>query len=165
MILLHREPYTFRWFPALGSGVRYMPHSWHASEDPARPRSATAPGLSTRRVPADLARSYREAGWWTDEKLGELLARGLAAAPETTLAVHTRTRPSTGTVGEVERSARRPAAGLHRRGVGPGEIVAFELPNWMEAAATYWACALLGTTVVPIAPFYGRKELAYILGA
>ncbi|MFD4404990.1 AMP-binding protein [Nocardia sp. NPDC058499] len=142
-----------------------MPHSGHTSEDPARSRSTTAPDLFTRRVPADLARSYREAGWWSDETLGELLARGLAAAPDTTFAVHSRIRPYTGTFGDVERTARRLAAGLHRRGVGPGDIVAFQLPNWMEAAATYWACALLGTTVVPIAHFYGRKELGYILGA
>ena len=141
-----------------------MPHSWRTSEDPARSRSATGLDLFTRHVPADLARSYREAGWWTDETLGELLARGLAAAPGATFAVHSRTRPYTGTFGDVERTARRLAAGLHRRGVSPGDIVAFQLPNWMEAAATYWACALLGTTVVPIAHFYGRKELGYILG-
>ncbi|WP_063059042.1 AMP-binding protein [Nocardia sienata] len=118
-----------------------------------------------RRVPSALARRYREAGWWTDETLGEILARGLAAAPGATFRVHSRIRPWTGTFAEVERIARRLAAGLRRRGVGPGDIVAFQLPNWMEAAATYWASALLGTTVVPIAHFYGRRELGYILGA
>ncbi|MET8798798.1 AMP-binding protein [Nocardia sp. NPDC004568] len=118
-----------------------------------------------REVPAELARRYREAGWWTDETLGELLARGLAAAPGAAFRVHSRVRPWAGTFAEVERTARRLAAGLRRRGVGPGDIVAFQLPNWMEAAATYWASALLGTTVVPIAHFYGRRELGYILGA
>lgn len=142
-----------------------MPHSSHRSDEPARSRATTGPDLITRRVPPNLARHYRDAGWWTDETLGELLARGLAAAPEATFAVHSRTRPYTGTFAEVENTARRLAAGLHRRGVRPGDIVAFQLPNWMEAAATYWACALLGTTVVPIAHFYGRRELGYILGA
>ncbi|WP_328392902.1 AMP-binding protein [Nocardia sp. NBC_00416] len=116
-----------------------------------------------RKVPPELALRYREAGWWADETLGELLARSLAAAPAATFAVHSRLRPYSGTFAEVEQIARRLAAGLRRRGVGPGDIVAFQLPNWMEAAATYWASALLGTTVVPIAHFYGRKELGYIL--
>ncbi|MFI9536615.1 AMP-binding protein [Nocardia fusca] len=118
-----------------------------------------------RKVPPELTLRYREAGWWTDETLGEILARGLAAAPGATFRVHSRIRPWSGTFAEVERIARRLAAGLRRRGVGPGDIVAFQLPNWMEAAATYWASALLGTTVVPIAHFYGRRELGYILGA
>ncbi|NUP28240.1 MAG: AMP-binding protein, partial [Nocardia sp.] len=118
-----------------------------------------------REVPPELALRYREAGWWTDETLGELLARSLANAPAATFRVHSRIRPWSGTFAEVELIARRLAAGLRRRGVGPGDVVAFQLPNWMEAAATYWASALLGTTVVPIAHFYGRKELGYILDA
>ncbi len=39
-------------------------------------------------------------------------------------------------------------------------MVAFQLPNWMEAAATFWASAFLGAALVPIVHFYGRKELA-----
>lgn len=70
-----------------------------------------------------------------------------------------------GTFGDVERVARRLAAGLRARGVGPGDVVAFQLPNWMEAAAVFWASAFLGAVVVPIVHFYGRKELGYILGA
>lgn len=44
-------------------------------------------------------------------------------------------------------------------------MVAFQLPNWMEAAATFWASALLGAVVIPIVHFYGPKELRYILGS
>jgi len=42
-------------------------------------------------------------------------------------------------------------------------VVAFQLPNWMEAAAAFWASAFLGAVVVPIVHFYGRKEVGYIL--
>lgn len=38
-----------------------------------------------------------------------------------------------------------------------------QLPNWMEAAATFWASALLGAVTVPIVHFYGPKELGFIL--
>ncbi len=41
--------------------------------------------------------------------------------------------------------------------------MAIQLPNWMEAAASFWASAFLGAVVVPIVHFYGRKELSHIL--
>jgi acyl-CoA synthetase (AMP-forming)/AMP-acid ligase II len=118
-----------------------------------------------RRIPAELAARYEAEGWWARETLGELLARGLAAAPEAGFRVHSAVRPWSGSYAEVERTARRLAAGLRERGVGPGDVIAFQLPNWMEAAAVFWASAFLGTTVVPIVHFYGRKEVEYILGS
>ncbi|MGE5694933.1 MAG: AMP-binding protein [Candidatus Sericytochromatia bacterium] len=116
-----------------------------------------------RSVPPELAKRYEDNGWWTSDTLGDLLARGLAAYPESGFCVHSKVRPFTGTYRDVERVARRLAAGLRDRGVGPGDVVAFQLPNWMEAAAVFWASALLGAVTVPIVHFYGRKELAHIM--
>ncbi|MFI7188381.1 AMP-binding protein [Nocardia nova] len=118
-----------------------------------------------RKIPQQLIDRYESRGWWTRETMGEMLARGLAGAPEVPFQVHSQLRPWSGTVREVEHLARRLAAGLRRRGVGPGDVVAFQLPNWMEAAATFWAASFLGATMVPIVHFYGRKELGYILDA
>jgi len=116
-----------------------------------------------RQIPSELVERYEHEGWWTRETIGEMLARGLKAAPDTEFRIHSAIRPWSGTVSEVERIARRLAAGLRRRGVGPGDVVAFQLPNWMEAAAVFWASSFLGATVVPIVHFYGPKELGYIL--
>ncbi|MDX3745475.1 AMP-binding protein [Streptomyces sp. AK08-02] len=121
--------------------------------------------IPTRTVPAELAKRYEAAGWWTRDTLGDLLAHGLSAAPDTEFRVHSSVRPWTGTFADVERVARRLAAGLGARGVGPGDVVVFQLPNWMEAAAVFWASALLGAVVVPVVHFYGRKEVGYILEA
>jgi len=118
-----------------------------------------------RTIPDELVRRYHEQGWWTSETIGDLLTRELAAAPDTEFHIHSAIRPWSGTCREAETTARRLAAGLRRRGVGPGDVVAFQLPNWMEAAAVFWASAFLGATVVPIVHFYGRKEVGYILGA
>ena len=118
-----------------------------------------------RTIPADLVERYEAEGWWERESLGGVLARGLADVRETGFRVHSAARPWAGCFGDVERVARRLAGGLRERGVGPGDVVAFQLPNWMEAAAVFWASAFLGATVVPIVHFYGRKEVEYILGA
>ncbi|WP_102142341.1 AMP-binding protein [Mycobacterium hubeiense] len=116
-----------------------------------------------RHIPVELTKRYEEEGWWTPETLGMLLADGLRDSPDTGFYVHSAVRPFTGTFRDVELTARRLAAGLRARGVQPGDVVAFQLPNWMEAAATFWASAFLGAVVVPIVHFYGRKELTHIL--
>ncbi|WP_433713911.1 AMP-binding protein [Nocardia sp. CA-084685] len=116
-----------------------------------------------RTVPPDLVERYERGGWWTRHSIGELLAGGLTAAPDTRFEVYSEIRPWSGTFGDVESVARRLAAGLRARGVGPGDVVAFQLPNWMEAAAAFWAAEFLGAVVVPIVHIYGRKEVGYIL--
>jgi acyl-CoA synthetase len=116
-----------------------------------------------RIIPVELAQRYEQDGWWTPDTLGDLVAGGLAAASAVEFRVHSAVRPWSGTFAEVELMARRLAAGLLARGVSPGDVVAFQLPNWVEAAATFWASALLGAVVVPIVHFYGRKELSHIL--
>ncbi len=47
--------------------------------------------------------------------------------------------------------------------MGPGDVVVFQLPNWVEAGITFWAACYLGAVVVPIVHFYGPKEVGYIL--
>ena len=64
---------------------------------------------------------------------------------------------------DVHVLARRFATGLRERGIGPGDVVAFQLPNCVEAAVVFYATALLGAVVVPIVHFYGPKEVGYIL--
>jgi acyl-CoA synthetase (AMP-forming)/AMP-acid ligase II len=117
-----------------------------------------------RTIPAELVKRYVDEGWWTQDTLGDLVARGLRANPQTGFVVHSAVRPFSGTFSDVEHEARRLAAGLHARGVGPGDVIAIQLPNWMEAAAAFWASTILGAVTVPIVHFYGRKELTHILG-
>src|ERR1700682_6442744 len=117
-----------------------------------------------RNIPVELTKRYVAEGWWTQDTLGDLIARGLQASPGAGFHVHSDVRPFAGTFHDVEIEARRLAAGLRARGVGPGDVVALQLPNWMEAAAAFWASAFLGAVTVPIVHFYGRKELGHILG-
>ncbi|WP_216915847.1 AMP-binding protein [Nocardia noduli] len=118
-----------------------------------------------RTIPTELVTRYEAEGWWTGDGIGDLVVRGLTAAPDEQFRVHSELRPWSGTFRDVERMARRLAGGLRARGVGSGDVVAFQLPNWIEAAAVFWASALLGAVVVPVVHIYRRKELAYIIGA
>ena len=116
-----------------------------------------------RTVPPELVERYTAEGWWTDETLGATVAGAVGRLADAELAVHSKVRPWRGTFGEVDRAARSFAASLQAQGVGPGDVVVFQLPNWVEAAITFWGAAQLGAVVVPIVHFYGPKEVGYVL--
>ena len=116
-----------------------------------------------RVVPPELVSAYRRGGLWIDESLGSLMAGRLAARPAQRFSFRSATRPWTGTFGDVLDGSRRVAAGLAAAGVGAGDVVAFQLPNWPEAALLFYGASLLGAVVVPIVHFYGPKEVRYIL--
>jgi acyl-CoA synthetase len=119
--------------------------------------------FTPRAVDEEHARRYVAEGFWGDDSLGALLGAGLQDAASHPFTVRSDRMPYRGTLGDVDALARRVAAGLRGRGIGPGDAVAFQLPNWLEAAATFYAITYLGAVVVPIVHFYGPKEVGYIL--
>jgi acyl-CoA synthetase (AMP-forming)/AMP-acid ligase II len=124
----------------------------------------SAQGWSLRPPPADLERRYLESGLWLDATLGQFVDERLRANAGLELRIWSKTRPWRGSIADVHALARRVAGGLRARGVGPDDVVAFQLPNWVEAAAVFYGASLLGAVLVPIVHFYGAKEVRYILG-
>ncbi|MEY2571186.1 MAG: acyl-CoA synthetase [Acidimicrobiaceae bacterium] len=116
-----------------------------------------------RPLPAELGARWLADGSWTDESLGQLIDRGLRAASDEPFTIRSAMRPTTSTLGEVHADALALAAGLVDLGVGPGDVVSFQLPNWIEAAHVFYAAALVGAAVMPIVHFYGAREVGYIL--
>jgi acyl-CoA synthetase (AMP-forming)/AMP-acid ligase II len=119
--------------------------------------------FTPRAVDEACARRYVDEGFWISDSMGAVLAAGLREAATHPFTVRSDRMPYRGTLGDVDAMARRVAAGLRARGIGEGDVVAFQLPNWMEAAVTFYAIAYLGAVVVPIVHFYGPKEVGYIL--
>jgi acyl-CoA synthetase len=118
-----------------------------------------------RSVAPDLAERYRTEGWWNDDTLGAMVADGLGSMAQAGFRVHSKVRPWSGTFADVDRAARSLAATLRSQGIGPGDVVVCQLPNWVEAGISFWAAAYLGAIVVPVVHFYGAKEVDYILRA
>jgi len=116
-----------------------------------------------RPMPAELAERYLAEGAWDDRTLGEFLRDCLLQDPTRRFRIWSPTHPYLGTVGEVYEESLRVAGGLRALGLGPGDVVAFQLPNWVEAAITFYACSMVGVTLVPIVHFYGPKEVGFIL--
>ena len=111
-----------------------------------------------------LAERYHAEGLWNDDTLGRLIQRQVEAIPELTVRVWSDDHPYAGTADELYQRARRLAAGLHAHDIAPGDVVAYQLPNWAETVVTLWGGALAGVVLVPIVHFYGPREVAFILG-
>lgn len=118
---------------------------------------------TTREVPAALAERYVHDGWWTDATLGGRVAEWLTDAPDTTVAVHSRTHPWQGSFTDIDDEARRLVSLLRDEGFEPGAVIAFQIPNWREAVVSFAALAMGGYVLVPIVHIYGASEVAFIL--
>ena len=57
----------------------------------------------------------------------------------------------------------RVAVGLRRQGIGPGDRVAVQLPNWTEFAVVAAALSRISAIIVPIMPIYRGDEVGYVL--
>jgi acyl-CoA synthetase (AMP-forming)/AMP-acid ligase II len=122
------------------------------------------PDWSLRTIPPALAERYTAEGLWRDLTLGELLAGVARERPRHVIRIWSRTHPFEGDAATVHDAARRIAGFLQSRGIGPGDVVSFQMPNHVEAVVALWAIALTGAVAVPVVHFYGPKELGYILG-
>jgi acyl-CoA synthetase (AMP-forming)/AMP-acid ligase II len=116
-----------------------------------------------RPVPEALRERYLAEGWWGDDTLGALVDRSLRGAPGATVNIWSQTRPWHGTYADVRDEAMRLAAVLASEGLQPGDVVAFQLPNWREAVVAFYGIALGGYVLVPIVHIYGHKEVRFIL--
>jgi len=56
------------------------------------------------------------------------------------------------------------AAGLLDCGVGRGDVVAFQLPNWWEFTALFYACNRIGAVANPLMPIFRQRELRFMMG-
>ena len=109
-------------------------------------------------APAELRARWRAQHVWTDETLLDRLA----AVPGDTLAIVDGDVRLT--VGDLRDRSARVAGALRERGVGPGEVVAWQLPNRWEAVVLCWAVWRCGAIASPITPTLGAHEVRFILG-
>lgn len=126
-------------------------------------RRSQHPQWRLRETAPALRATYLANGWWTDQTMGQFLRESLPVLRDRAFTVYSEDQPYSGTIGEVVGMAQQLAQTLRDIGIGEGDVVAIQLPNWMPAAVAFWAAAWMGAVSVPIAHFYGPKELRYIL--
>ena len=116
-------------------------------------------GFSTR-LTNDMARRYRQAGYWGDETFYAILERHAAAHPDREALVDRRHRV---TYAELKARVDRVAAKLGALGVGAGDVVTIQLPNQVEFAYVFFALERLGAVANQIGPDFRSREVEYII--
>ena len=115
-----------------------------------------------------LARRRSAAGsFWPNRTLLDHLARAVAAAPDKVAVVATRSE--TGAVRRIsyrdlDHMSGAVAGALAARGVGHGDVVSFQLPNWWEFTVLHLACLKLGAVSNPLMVIFRERELTFMLG-
>lgn len=99
-------------------------------------------------------------GEWTNLTLADHVAR---RADQTPGCIAIRDEAGHLTYAQAHARGAALARGLLRLGLEPGDTVAFQLPNWTEAAVIDVACAFGGFVIAPIIPIYRQAELRFIL--
>src|SRR5207237_685869 len=121
--------------------------------------SEAAAGVApTRESPQ--AERYVAEGHWRGKLVDECITDAAARWPDRTAIVDRDRRVS---FAELAETVDRAAGMLASLGVSRGDIVSWQLPNWLEAAVVHHAVARLGAVSNPIIPIYRARELGFIL--
>ena len=113
------------------------------------------------------ARAMRAQGLWLDKTIDEFLAAAIAATPDKPALVAyraDRAAPRRFSYRELGDLTARAAAALRTLGVGPGDVVAVQLPNWWEFVVVSLAANRIGAVVNPLMPIFREREMGFMLG-
>jgi cyclohexanecarboxylate-CoA ligase len=109
---------------------------------------------------------FREAGLWLDKTVDQILAEAVARTPDKVSIVADRADRAQSrrlTYKELDNLADRAATSLLCLGIGRGDVVTVQLPNWWEFVVAAFACAKIGAVMNPVMPILRERELTYIL--
>lgn len=115
--------------------------------------------FETRLTPEMIER-FTKSGHWGKETFYDLLSAEAARHPERIAVVDAKSRVS---YGELLEKVERSAAFLRKCGIGRGDVVTIQLPNWVEFAYVFFALELLGAVANKISPDFRSREVDYIL--
>ena len=111
--------------------------------------------------------AMRAQGFWRDETLLHHLAHAVTRSPDKTAIVACRSDIGTETrlsYRQIDDLSSRLAAALRARGIGRGDVVSFQLPNWWEFSILHLACLKLGAISNPLMVIFRERELRFMLG-
>lgn len=109
---------------------------------------------------ADDIQAYYDSGDWQDRVLYQLVAEKAAERPDQVFVTDGEVSL---TYSEMYERGIRLAAGLKKLGVGRGDRVAVQLPNWAEFTEVVIAVSRVGAILLPIMPIFRHDEVGFSL--
>lgn len=122
--------------------------------------------MTDSRLTAEMIRTFTERGLWGDDRLHHFLARGARQHPDRLAAVSPArggARPVRLTYARLHAEAEQAAAALGALGLGRGDVVSLQLPNWYEFMVIALAASRIGAVINGIPIIYRHYEMRFIL--
>ena len=117
-------------------------------------------------LPQERIDAMVQAGLWDDRTIHDYMDAAVAANPDGVAITDFSSmtgRATTLSYRQLQRIGDRMALGLSTLGVGRGDVVAVQLPNWWHFAALYLACMRLGAAINPLMPIFRHREMGFML--
>ncbi len=112
-------------------------------------------------VTPELVEQYTTPGLWVNRTITDFLDEVAERAPDRPAFVDSRREIS---YGELKREVDHCALGLLELGVEPGDVVSFQLPNWIEWVVVHYAASRIGAISNPLIPIYRQREVGFMVG-
>jgi len=107
-----------------------------------------------------FAREWGRRGLWGGQTIVAALLETAARLPEKIAVIDGATRLA---FAELATRTRAVARGLRALGIGPGDAVAYQLPNWAETVVLSHAVTCIGAVAAPVPHIYRARETGFIL--
>jgi acyl-CoA synthetase len=125
----------------------------------ADPGLANARRLGSRPPDPERLAGYRRAGLVTEMSVNHMLPSRAARRLDRPALTQADTRL---TYGQLRSAVDRAAGFLRADGIGPGDVVLWQTPNWWESYILAMAIWQVGAISNPVVPFYRENELRHI---
>jgi|SRR5579875_1752563 len=116
--------------------------------------------------PVAHAKAMRDSGFWLDKNYDEFLQQAIARSPDKLAVLADRADRQDRhrlTYAELGDLVSRAAAALQRLGLGRGDVISVQLPNWWQYPVLTLAAFRIGVVVNPLMPIFRERELSYML--
>ena len=98
---------------------------------------------------------------WPNRTILDYLNEAIANHPDKVAIIDKKSRY---TYREVGKLVDRVALGLLKIGLGKGDVISIQLPNWNEFVILHYAATRIGAITNPLIPIYRDREIGYMVG-
>ena len=98
---------------------------------------------------------------WPNKTILDYLNDAIAKYPDKVAIIDKKSRY---TYSELGKMVDRVALGLLELGLGKGDVISLQLPNWNEFIILHYAATRIGAITNPLIPIYRDREISYMVG-
>lgn len=109
----------------------------------------------------ELVEQYTSDGYWLDRTITDYLDEWAERTPDKVAFVDPRRQI---TYAELKAEVDHVALGLVELGIAPGDVISFQLPNWIEWVVVHYAATRIGAISNPLIPIYRAREVDFMVG-